>query len=185
VSGASTTTLSPNFKRVFVTSTVHDAALGGLAGADAICQARADAAGLGGTWTAWLSNSKKSAKTRITDAEYRLVDETTVVVHSMADILNGILLHAIDMDELGGHPQPCADPTQCVWTATFDDGRTDCFGGKQFCCDDWTCNSGGGIACHSEPAFPATGGQLDLTGYWSDEGAENCAAALHLYCFEN
>jgi hypothetical protein len=170
---------------VFVTSTEHDGALGGLAGADAVCQARADAAGLGGTWTAWLSNSRKSAKDRITDAEYRLVDGSTVVITALADLLDGVLTHPISMDELGDSPPPCVAPTQCVWTATFDDGRSDCFLGKAFCCDDWTCNDGGGIPCRDEPAFTATAGLHHVTAPWSDAGTENCAMAHRLYCFEN
>lgn len=44
-------------KRVFVTSTTYDGNLGGLAGADAKCQARANAATLGGTWKAILGDS--------------------------------------------------------------------------------------------------------------------------------
>src|SRR5207248_2675590 len=43
-------------KRVFVTSVMYDGNLGGLAGADAKCQARATAASLSGTYKAWLSD---------------------------------------------------------------------------------------------------------------------------------
>ena len=42
--------------KVFVTSTVHDGNLGGLVGADAICNSLASAAGLAGTYKAWLSD---------------------------------------------------------------------------------------------------------------------------------
>ena len=40
---------------VFVTSTTHNGNLGGVAGADAICNARAAAAGLPGSYLAWIS----------------------------------------------------------------------------------------------------------------------------------
>jgi hypothetical protein len=46
--------------KVFVTSTVHDGNLGGLAGADAICNSLASDAGLPGTYKAWLSDGFNS-----------------------------------------------------------------------------------------------------------------------------
>jgi hypothetical protein len=57
-------------KRVFVTSTGYPGNLGGLAGADAKCQERATAAGLGGTFKAWLSaaGTGNSAAERLTHA---------------------------------------------------------------------------------------------------------------------
>jgi hypothetical protein len=168
---------------VFVTSTKQDGALGGLAGADAVCQARADAATLGGTWTAWLSDSDTNAENRIADAQYRLIDGTTVVATSLADLTDGSLTHAISMDENGGSPAPCVNPVECVWTATADVGFSLC-NDPSFCCDDWTCNDGT-EACNDFPPFPATAGLQDQTTNWSDDGPESCFAELHLYCFEN
>jgi hypothetical protein len=50
----------------FVTSTVHAVnTLGGVAGADSICQQRADAAGLDGSFVAWISDSQSSAFSRL------------------------------------------------------------------------------------------------------------------------
>src|SRR5262245_3061033 len=46
-------TLPP--RRVFVTSAIYPGNIGGLMGADAKCQTSADAAMLGGSWRAWLS----------------------------------------------------------------------------------------------------------------------------------
>jgi len=43
---------------VFATSTLQNGNLGGLAGADQICQEHADAAGLLGSFKAWLSDSR-------------------------------------------------------------------------------------------------------------------------------
>ena len=59
---------TPAPKRVFVTSTTYKGNLGGLAGADAKCQTRANAASLGGTWKAWLSDSTTSAASRLTQS---------------------------------------------------------------------------------------------------------------------
>jgi len=44
----------------------HGCALGGVTGADAICQARAAAAGLPGTYMAWLADANGSPATRMT-----------------------------------------------------------------------------------------------------------------------
>ena len=52
-------------KRVFVTSVAYNGNLGQLSGADAKCQAHADAASLGGAWKALISGSSTSAKQRI------------------------------------------------------------------------------------------------------------------------
>lgn len=182
---STTSTTLASFKRVFVTSTLHDGALGGLSGADAICQTRADTAALGGTWTAWLSDSVTNAETRITDSEYRLIDDTTVVASSLADLTDGTLTSAIFMDELGGSPPGCVNPVECVWTATADVGFSLCNFDPASCCDDWTCNSFGGIACNDFPGFPATAGLHDATEGWSDDGPESCSSELHLYCFED
>jgi hypothetical protein len=169
---------------VFVTSTEYDGDLGGLNGADAACQARADAATLGGTWTAWLSDSATNAENRISDDQYRLIDGTTVVATSLADLTDGTLAHAISTDELGGSPAPCVNPVECVWTATSDVGFSLC-NDPAYCCDDWTCNDFGGAPCADFPPFPATAGLQDATVGWSDDGPESCSQELHLYCFED
>src|SRR5438046_556790 len=49
----------------FVTSTTQTGNLGGLAGADAICQSRAANAALSGTYRAYLSTSVTDALSRI------------------------------------------------------------------------------------------------------------------------
>jgi hypothetical protein len=53
-------------KRVFVSGSKWNGNLGGLAGADAKCQQAADAAGLGGTFRAWISDDATSASSRLT-----------------------------------------------------------------------------------------------------------------------
>ncbi len=64
-------------KRIFASSTKVNGAFGGIAGADAICQARANAAGLPGAYRALLSDSVTDAKDRIPgNVSYRLVDGT-------------------------------------------------------------------------------------------------------------
>jgi len=54
LAGAGGVGTRPIYKRIFITSTRYTGDLGGINGANAKCQARADAAGLGGTWKALL-----------------------------------------------------------------------------------------------------------------------------------
>ncbi|MFL5321038.1 MAG: hypothetical protein ACJ790_15370, partial [Myxococcaceae bacterium] len=54
-------------KRVFVTSVQYPATFGGLAKADEACMLAVSAAGLGGNWKAWLSDSNTDAIDRISD----------------------------------------------------------------------------------------------------------------------
>ena len=56
---------------MFVTSTSSTGALGGAAGADTICQARADAATFGGTWQAVINDdSTRNLTTFLPDVPY-------------------------------------------------------------------------------------------------------------------
>src|SRR5262249_27131858 len=115
-----TPTLPPP-RRVFVTSLTYTGNLGGLAGADALCQARADAAALGGTYKAWLADDSGSPATRFTHStgEYVLVDGT-VVAGNWADLTDGSTGHAIDKTEGNGTPPTtgsvCGPPNRRVWS---------------------------------------------------------------------
>jgi hypothetical protein len=92
--------LSPRL--VFVTSTAHSGALGGLAGADGICQARAQAAGLPGMYKAWLADASQSPATRMTRGlgPYQLVT-SAVIAQGWNDLTDGNLAARIDRTEMG------------------------------------------------------------------------------------
>jgi hypothetical protein len=92
--------LSPHL--IFVTSTVHSCALGGLTGADAICQARAQASGLPGTYKAWLADANSSPATRMTHQAgiYQLVTGAAVA-QGWNDLTDGNLANKIDRTEGG------------------------------------------------------------------------------------
>ena len=80
----------------------YDGNLGGLAGADSKCQARADAAGLGGSWNAWLSDDAESASSRITRSSgpYTRVDGV-LVANNWDDLTDGSLQNPLSIDEFG------------------------------------------------------------------------------------
>lgn len=159
------------WKRVFVTSTRYTGALGGLSGADATCQARADGASggaLGGTWVAWLSTGTVNAKDRITDAPYRLVDGVTIVTASKTDLLDGSLLHAIDLDENGA----VVTSNTIVHTGTLADGTA-----HNRNCNGWT---DGNVASTWAGRSQATDAGWTSSPDWT--GA--CNNQFRLYCFQ-
>ncbi|NRA42863.1 MAG: midcut-by-XrtH protein [Pseudomonadales bacterium] len=78
-------------KVVFLTSTLQDGSLGGLAGADAICQNRAADAGLQNpdNYKAWLSDSAVSVADRFAQSEYPYVrTDGTVHANDWDDLFN-------------------------------------------------------------------------------------------------
>lgn len=170
---------------VFVTSTTHTGNLGGLAGADAICQARADAAGLGGTFRAWLSDSTTAARDRLTRAgvPYVRVDGVQVAAN-FADLTDGALMQPILLTEGGA-----VDPQGAVWTGTTPAGEL-----SVATCLDWRSGGGadGGVIGESfersrewtERCNPAPGFPPFPAGPCGGANRSGCANRGGIYCFE-
>ena len=124
-------------KCVFVSSTLHTANLGGLTGADGICNDLAGAAGLpgAGSYLAWLSDSSASPSTRFTTqatVPYRRVDGTQVA-DNWTDLTDGNLDAEISVDEGGG-----IHDLDLVWTGTNFAGVPSF---PLRVCTDWTISS--------------------------------------------
>ena len=172
-----TSTLPPAPKRVFVTSGTYEAfALGGLAGADSICNAAAAAASLPGTYMAWLSNTTDGPATRFAThhtGAYELVDGT-VIADDWADLTDGALLAPIDVDETG------AQVSDFAWTNTRFDGTPHCTSSSPTAaceCTDWSTTTG------SNTGF--LGSSVATTAQWSTVTTRFCSRNFHrLYCFE-
>jgi hypothetical protein len=169
----------PGGKCVFVTSATFNGNLGGLAGADARCQAAADAVGVRGTYRAWLSTNTVAARDRLTHATvpYYLIDGT-LVANSWADLVGGGPRHAISVSEKNTAP-PNANVCvggYSVWTATHVSGAQSVPGADVFC-GEWNSTGNG-----------ATVGSSMSTGmYWTYKcnlAAGGCGMAASLYCFE-
>src|SRR5690606_18172610 len=82
---------------VFATSTLHTGSIGGVNGADNICNQRAQAAGLPGTYMAWVSTvSGGSPSTRFVKSTvpYFMVTGTKVA-DNWTDLTDGSLDNAI------------------------------------------------------------------------------------------
>ena len=152
--------------RVFISSTTPSGNLGGVAGADALCNQRATAAALGGTWRAWVSVSGADAIDHITSAGPWQLVTGEVVAANKAVLTSGTLTHLIDKDEKGVTPPVAEDR---VWTATGPNGR---YVGPD--CAQWT---GVGTGVVGE----ARNGN---TGTWSNLAPEACSEVNRIYCFE-
>lgn len=159
--------------RVFTTSTRHTGKLGGLAGADAICQGLASAAGLPGTYLAWLSDSTGSPSTRFmrSTGPYQRVDGVTVA-NDWANLTSGTLLAPLLITEQGATVPD--DVSKLIWTCTAATGVE--FSGAD--CEDWTSEQPivmGGLVGQADVVTPA----------WSGENSYNsCNGRQRLYCFQ-
>lgn len=156
---------APNL--VFVTSTRHVAGgLGGLAGADAICEARAAEAGRPGTYVAWLSTSSMDARDRLGTARGWVRFDGEPVADTAADVAAGRMFYPPLLDDLGA---VVVAYTDCAATAT---GASGALSGSS--CADFTTTSSESLACGK----PATS-----TGSWTNGAAASCSSMLRLYCF--
>jgi len=157
----------PGTKRVFASSTFQTGGFGGVSSADTICAERASAAGLTGTFLAWVSDADTSPSSRFVQSSsgYTLVDGTTVVAADWNDLTDGMLAHAINRDEngnlVGGD----------VWTGTSAVGAA-----ATARCSDWATSSA------------SVTGQCGTTGQagaaWTAFLTPSCNTPLRLYCFE-
>jgi hypothetical protein len=158
----------------FVTSTTHIGNLGGLAGADTICQGAAGSAGLPGTYLAWLSDPTGSPSTRFTQATvpYTLVNGT-VIANNWSDLTSGTLRHAIDRTEAGGDG---TEPNAHVWSNTFTDGTADSSATRRHCLN-WS------NATLLELGNVGLSDEVDE--FWTNfNNSVSCNADLRLYCFQ-
>lgn len=161
-------------RRVFVSSTTVDGALGGHVGADATCQSLATAAALGGTWMAWLSDSSSSPSARFSKLTvgYALLDGTPVAASWTALSSSGPT-HAIDLTETGESLATASDDASKTWTATLVTGA---LGAPS--CGDFASNA----ATATGQVGHCTGtGTVNWTSAYS---TESCNVPNHLYCFE-
>jgi len=166
-----------NHRTVFVTSTTHDGNLGTVRGADAICQARADGAGLEGNFVAWLStgDSLTRARDRIENAPapYRLVDGTRVALQ-WSDLVDGTLENPINLDESGN----LVEVANGVWTGTAGDGTGVSGGNNAVRCGQWTSNSSGNSG--------RVGTSTATASQWTNSGSNvTCDQPRRLYCVES
>ena len=153
-------------KLAFATSTTYNGSLGGIAGGDAKCAARAAAASLSGTYKAFLGDSTGSPNTSFTrGAQYYLVDGTTLVAQSYGDLTDGTLQNGILKNEFGSTFGAAA-----AWTGTNANGTA-----HSNHCSNW-----------STASSSATGrvGQAGGAGSGLSINNLTCNEAIVLFCFQ-
>jgi hypothetical protein len=157
-------------KKVFVSSVAYNGNLGGLAGADAKCQARAAAAGLAnsGNFKAWLSTTTVDAKDRLTSNGPWVRVDGVKIADNKTDLIGGTLFTAINVTETGAYVTG-ANP----WTSTNANGTKNTANGT---CIDWL---------SSLNADHGGAGMENSVREWSLYGYGACDLLLRLYCFED
>ncbi len=167
---------------VFVSSTTFQAgALGGLQGADDHCDKLAKKGGLVGRYRAWLSDADTSPALRFakSDLPYILpasqLGTGVVVAEDWADLVDGALLHPIQVTEKGELiiiGESCLSADVLAWTHT---SATAGPRGSDADCGGWKFNTGVGDA-----GLINNGGAA-----WTEGCAQiSCAKPLHIYCIE-
>jgi hypothetical protein len=156
---------------VFVTSTSHVAGdLGGLVGADAICNQRAAEAGLPGTYVAWLSDAANDAVDRLGNARGWVRTDGWPFVDTVADLLAWRTYYPIIYDE---NVDTVALATR-VLTATESNGQGSDTTGLY--CGNWTDPND---ATNVFPVGRIGGGHR----FWTEYVGAGCADDGHLFCF--
>ncbi len=152
-------------KRIFVTSSTFTGSFGGIAAADAACNANGNIHMPGTAWVAWVSTSTVNAFDRILDTEYRLVNGN-LAFENKAQITTLMRPYeSLAVSSSGGAV------SGNIWTATSNGGAT--IGGVN--CEDWTSNSSGLDGYRGTPSNESL---------WSGSGVSSCSTSNRLLCFE-
>jgi len=170
---------------------LFNAGLGGLLGADAKCQAAADKAKLGGSYKAWLSDSKQAPANRFDascfkGAPFVLVDGT-VIAKDWTELTSGTLRNGIGKTETGDSAplnNACSNlpPGTAAWTLTTESGNAEADKVTKACVD-WT---SGSMATSAQMVWGKPGAKQNWSiNYGCNKfGATSCSRTASLYCFE-
>ena len=157
---------------VFATSVGYTGNLGGIAGADAKCQALADASTIariqGRTFVAWVSTPGSPVTLRLTHGSLPYTrSDGAMIAATFTDLTDNSLQAPISFDENGGNRNNAG-----AWTGTSSSGAG--FSGQN--CADWT-----------SAAFGNKGDTGNVGGNgsgWSAGGSDDCTSTHSLYCVE-
>jgi len=168
------TVVDNGFKYAFATSSQSHGSLGGLSGADQICDDFATAAALpDGEYAAWLSSSTDDAKDRVSavdplDTSTYVNTGGAVIADDFASLIGGAIDNPIAFDESG-------DPiTGFVWSSTDALGMKVVPDVPEYYCYDWT---GGFVAFYGSTA--------GIDSSWTGAGGpSDCDHDKRHYCFQ-
>jgi len=158
----------------FLSSRQYDGNLGGVSSADKECQDMADAAGLSGSFKAWLSDSTIDAKDRFNtkNLPYYRVDGIKVA-DDFNNLIDGNIDNPIDVDE-NGITIPWSSVGVMTGTTNYGVLDTD-----YTTCDDWT---------SSESNLVHTMGDFKDPELWSKYLISSVSCSNNeerIYCFED
>jgi hypothetical protein len=165
--------------RVFVTSSTYSGNLGGLSGADAKCQERANAAALGGVWKAWLSvataNGDAASRLYHSSFPYKLLDGS-IIANDWVDLTDQMLFHPINVTETREFISEVPNYWN-VWTNTWTSG-TIYDTQPSLTCNNW--------ASDSSTMTGRGGSTAEINYRWtaSEYSGHFCNTPSRLYCFE-
>jgi len=142
--------------RAFVTSMPYTGDLGGPLGADAKCQALADAQGIGGTFIALLKAGTYAHSDRLAGSRGWVDLAGTPIADQPTDWYDGRVLHPLRRDETGA-----VLGFASVWSG-YTSGT----------CDDWT------------NAVSGNGGVVDTASLYEQFTFSSCTASARLPCVE-
>jgi hypothetical protein len=167
-------------KTIFVTSTLHTGDLGGLAGADGICQGLADAAGSivpEGEYFALLSTEDVTSSTRFGPITGPFIRPDGVLVAAgFAELFGAIgsttardLINSVSIDEQG------EEHISTTWTTTSASGTPELdILGPLSACSAWT----------STENFARVGVSLFKDNRWLNFENNNCDTPNAFYCVQ-
>jgi hypothetical protein len=174
-------------KLVFATSGEYSGNLGRVAGADSKCTAAATAAGLTGSFVAWISYRTYNGNTTVYNAIDRIADApfyltcprsgAYVKAFNNRAHAQGNPLVRIDCNEFGQTIDGSNATTFSAWTGTATGGTigsSTCNGG--FAGDEWFSSGGSGTIGEF-----GTGASLTE---WTSSTSISCTSTAHLYCFQ-
>jgi len=170
---------TPPSNTIFVTSTTHNGNLGGLAGADAICAARAAAAGLPGVFKAWLSDANVSTENRLSHSVAPYVNVAGEwIASNWDDLTDNDLRSPINMDENGNIIDVAGGAEDEAWTYTYWNGQAanivDPGYDDRYACSSWTSIDFDGISGTTSANHSG----------WTWWNIRDCSNELRLYCVE-
>jgi hypothetical protein len=159
---------------MFVTSsTVIPGRLGGIAGADAECTARATAAGLPGTYKAWINDNGVNANSRVGAGGWVRTDGRPFTSSLAAlTMTNQVVYYPPRVDENGNDLGPIRTPVVTGGDNTGKNFGLQCAASGMA---SWTTVNGGAYT-----GWAAAGSQ-----YWAFNqlDSQGCMNQEHLYCF--
>ena len=197
---------APVVRKVFITSVSYSGNLGNISGADAKCNTLATAAGLPGTYKAWLASNDAStapdvrfAKGGATD-RFELTNGNHIAI-GWSDLTDGTLERGLDIDENGVQ----ITVTRAAWSNVDSDGTQR---GATNTCNNWTddvyeglVGGNSGSYCQYQGATQHHGASASATSTasaWSNSGSYCCDpsngtgnpttntnAFRRLYCFQD